>query len=233
MRAAGCIVNDISDKDFDKDVERTKDRPLASGKLTKTQAALFLIPNLSVGLLVLTQLNSASIAAAFGIIPVVMIYPLMKRYTNYPQAVLGMAFNWGVIVAYLARSDYFLPEVIIPAYLAGICWTLVYDTIYAFQDIKDDERIGVKSTAIAWKHNFKEVMEKLIAVSGGLLVVSGVGAQMPMVYFPLLLLTHFVYLHFMRQVDLSDRAACGKAFRHSNYYGLVIALIIYLCNDMS
>lgn len=155
MRAAGCIVNDISDKDFDKDVERTKDRPLASGKLTKTQAALFLIPNLTVGLLVLTQLTPMSIAAAFGIIPVVIAYPLMKRYTNYPQVVLGMAFNWGVIVGYLAKSDYFLPEVILPAYLAGICWTLVYDTIYAFQDIKDDERIGVKSTARTWKYNFK------------------------------------------------------------------------------
>lgn len=138
MRAAGCIVNDMSDKDFDKDVERTKNRPLASGKLTKSQAAIFLIPNLTVGLLVLTQLTPISIYAAFGIIPIVMIYPLMKRYTNYPQAVLGMAFNWGVIVGYLARSEIILPEVVLPVYLAGVCWTLVYDTIYAFQDIKDD-----------------------------------------------------------------------------------------------
>ena len=135
MRAAGCIVNDISDKDFDKDVERTKDRPLAAGKISKTQAALFLIPNLTVGLLVLTQLNQAAIIAAFSIIPVVIIYPLMKRYTNYPQLVLGLAFNWGVIVAYLTQTAEFFPSVIIPAYLAGICWTLVYDTIYAFQDI--------------------------------------------------------------------------------------------------
>ena len=109
MRAAGCIINDMSDKDFDKDVERTKNRPLASGKLTKTQAALFLIPNLSIGLLVLTQLPLLSITSAFGIIPVVIAYPLMKRYTNYPQVVLGTAFNWGVIVGYLARSDVFLP----------------------------------------------------------------------------------------------------------------------------
>ena len=111
---------------------------MASGKLTQTQAALFLIPNLSIGLLVLTQIPLISIYAAFGIIPIVIAYPLMKRYTNYPQVVLGTAFNWGVIVGYLARSDIFLPEVIIPAYAAGILWTLVYDTIYAFQDIEDD-----------------------------------------------------------------------------------------------
>lgn len=94
-----------------------------------------MIPNLSVGLLVLTQLTYSSIIAAFGIIPIVIIYPLMKRYTNYPQLVLGLAFNWGVIVAYLARTAQFSPEIIIPAYIAGICWTLIYDTIYAFQDI--------------------------------------------------------------------------------------------------
>ncbi len=133
-RSAGCIINDYLDKDFDKNVIRTKLRPLASGEVTTKEAAILLFANLFGGLFVLLNIPYNAIIATFCILPIAALYPLAKRYTKYPQFVLGLAFNSGVLIGALTECPLLLDlSVAIPIYFAGVCWTLIYDTIYAFQ----------------------------------------------------------------------------------------------------
>lgn len=142
MRGAGCTINDLWDQDFDRQVERTKTRPLASGMLSTKDGLRFLALQLSAGLGVLLTFNSSSIAAGLLSMPLVISYPLMKRFTYWPQFVLGLTFNWGVWVGWTAVYDSVAYEQLLPLYGAGVCWTLVYDTIYGYQDRKDDAKIG-------------------------------------------------------------------------------------------
>ena len=147
LRSAGCIINDYFDKDFDQKVERTKNRPFATGRLNFNEALIYLAILLSGGLVVLSFLPMRAWAASFAVFPLVIIYPLLKRFSNLPQVLLGLIFNIGVIIAWLS----FFPEVgknVVFLYLAGVFWTIGYDTIYGFQDIDDDLKIGVKSTSI-------------------------------------------------------------------------------------
>lgn len=142
MRGAGCTINDLWDQDFDKKVERTKSRPLASGALTTKDALAFLALQLSGGLAILSTFNYTSILAGFASMPFVISYPLMKRITYWPQFVLGLTFNWGVWVGWTAIYDSVNFTQLLPLYGAGVCWTLVYDTLYGYQDRKDDVKIG-------------------------------------------------------------------------------------------
>lgn len=142
MRGAGCVINDIWDKDFDKHVERTKSRPLASGELSVRQAVGFLALQLSCGLGVLVTLNNSSIILGLASMPLVVAYPLMKRFTNWPQLVLGFTFNWGALLGWTAVHGSCSVEHCVPLYLGGVCWTLVYDTLYGYQDRKDDAKLG-------------------------------------------------------------------------------------------
>ncbi len=147
MRGAGCTLNDMMDREFDRQVARTALRPLASGQVTLPQAAVFLAAQCLIGLGVLLALNPTAIALGLASTLLVAIYPLMKRITHWPQFVLGLAFNWGALMGWTAvRGTLDLPAVLL--YAAGILWTLGYDTIYAHQDKEDDARIGVKSTAL-------------------------------------------------------------------------------------
>ena len=136
------------DRDFDKHVERTKDRPLASGELSLNQALVFLGLNLSCGLAILTTLNMQCIKLGFLVMPLVVSYPLMKRMTNFPQLVLGMTFNWGALMGWTAVLGEISLQHTIPLYISGVCWTLVYDTLYGYQDRKDDLKLGLKSTSL-------------------------------------------------------------------------------------
>ncbi len=147
MRGAGCCINDYFDKDLDKEVKRTQKRPLASGKLKLIDALLFTIFQLFIGLLVVLQFQSNVIVISFLIIPFVFIYPLLKRFTHFPQVLLGLVFNWGVIIGYLSQNNVFDYNVLY-LYFGGVFLTIAYDTIYGFQDIDDDKRIGVKSLSI-------------------------------------------------------------------------------------
>ena len=173
MRSAGCTINDLWDADFDKQVERTKERPLANGSISSFNALLFLGLQLSGGLVVLLTLNSPTILLGLASMPLVVAYPLMKRFTYFPQFVLGLAFNWGALVGWSAvtATDFPLSALLtaspslafsslssqamsllsspaLPLYLSGVCWTLIYDTIYGYQDRSDDLRIGLRSTSI-------------------------------------------------------------------------------------
>lgn len=165
-RSAGCIINDYLDKDFDKNVERTKLRPLASGEVSNLEAGQLLFGNLLGGLFVLTQLPMQALLATFAVLPVAGLYPLAKRYTNYPQFILGLAFNSGVFIGALTICPLHLNwGPVLLMYASGISWTLIYDTIYAFQDIKDDKKLGLFSTAITWESSSKQKMYQFTGLS--------------------------------------------------------------------
>ena len=167
MRGAGCTVNDLWDRDIDAKVERTKLRPLASGRVSPLQATAFLGCQLAVGLGVLLQLNTYTIALGAASLPLVVGYPLAKRYTNWPQLVLGLTFNWGALVGYAAvRGDLDL-AVAGPLYVGSVCWTLVYDTLYAHQDRDDDQALGLKSTALHFGTDHTRTVLTIFALGAG------------------------------------------------------------------
>ena len=154
MRSAGCIVNDILDKEFDKKVLRTKNRPIASGKISIKIGIFYAAVLCLLALMVLLNFNKFTIILALGSMPLAFTYPLMKRFTYWPQLFLGITFNYGLILGWTAIKGQ--PDIIpIIFYLGAIFWTLGYDTIYGLQDVKDDEIIGVKSTSIKFKNNVK------------------------------------------------------------------------------
>tara|TARA_Y100000766_G_C18736248_1_gene521267 strand:- start:62 stop:847 length:786 start_codon:yes stop_codon:yes gene_type:complete len=153
MRGAGCCINDIIDKDLDILIKRTKDRPLASGKIDLLDAIFFTIFQLLIGLIILFQFNLKIIFFGIFIMPLVITYPLFKRVTFFPQIVLGIVFNWGVILGLLVENED-LSFGGIMLYLAGVIFTITYDTIYGMQDIKDDKKVGVKSLAILIEKRF-------------------------------------------------------------------------------
>ena len=150
MRSAGCIVNDIADKNFDNRVERTKNRPIASGRISIFLGFFYSGILCLIALLVLLQFNKLTILLALGSMPLAFTYPLMKRYTYWPQLFLGITFNYGIILGWISVKDQIDPTPFI-LYFGAIFWTLGYDTIYGYQDIKDDEIIGLKSTSIKFK----------------------------------------------------------------------------------
>jgi len=150
MRSAGCIVNDILDKEFDKKVSRTKDRPIASGKTSVKLALVYVLILCFCALLVLLNFNTITILLALGSMPLAFTYPLMKRFTYWPQLFLGVTFNYGLLLGWTSVNQN-LDIIPILLYIGAIFWTLGYDTIYGFQDIKDDEIIGLKSTSIKFK----------------------------------------------------------------------------------
>ena len=142
MRGAGCCINDIFDKDFDKKVKRTVSRPLASGAVNIKEAIIFTIFQLLIGLIIVLQFDLLIVLWSFIIIPLVVIYPLLKRITSFPQIALGLAFNWGVILGSINKEGGFNFFILI-LYFAGVFLTIAYDTIYGFQDIKDDRKLGL------------------------------------------------------------------------------------------
>ncbi len=152
MRSAGCIVNDIVDKDFDKKVKRTKKRPLAAGKISVTQSLFYVLILCMFAFLILIQFNFFTICLGIGSMFLAFAYPFMKRITYWPQLFLGITFNWGIIMAWAAINNDVSTEIII-LYVSAIFWTLGYDTIYGAQDVSDDEIIGIKSTSIKFKNN--------------------------------------------------------------------------------
>lgn len=154
MRSAGCIFNDIVDKDFDKKVKRTKKRPIASGKISISQSFFYVAVLCLIAFFILIQFNLLTISLGLGSMFLAFAYPYMKRITYWPQLFLGVTFNWGIIMAWASINNAISIEIII-LYLSAIFWTLGYDTIYGAQDMSDDEIIGIKSTSIKYKKNIK------------------------------------------------------------------------------
>lgn len=225
MRGAGCVINDLTDRDLDAKVERTRQRPLASGRLKVSQALVFLALQLTVGLLVLLSFNGFTIGLAFAVMPLVLVYPWMKRITWWPQACLGLTFNWGALVGWSAVTGSLAAPALV-LYAAGFFWTLGYDTIYAHQDKADDALIGIKSSArrlgdatVPWLWGFYGVTLALLALAAAL---NGAG----LLLYPALAL---VALHFtwqIRTLDIDDPASCLQRFRSNREAGLLVLVTL-------
>ncbi|KAM0919663.1 hypothetical protein ACQ4PT_008039 [Festuca glaucescens] len=229
MRGAACTVNGLIDRDIDKKVERTKNRPLASGVVTPTQGLCFLGFQLLLGLGLgfLLQLNNFSRVLGLVWLPLVSSYPLMKRLTFWPQAYLGLSFNWGALLGWAAIKDSLEPTVILPMYIAGICWTLVYDTIYAHQDKKDDLKLGVKSTAIRFGDSTKHWISAFGTATIGGLALSGYNAGLAWPYYPFLTAAAAQLAWQISTVDLTDCADCNRKFVSNKWFGALVFSAIF------
>ncbi|CAD8181012.1 unnamed protein product [Paramecium octaurelia] len=221
MRAAGCVVNDMWDKNIDNKVERTRQRPLASGELQMKDAWISLFAHCSVGLLVLTQLNWSTIAASFGIVPIAFLYPLAKRYFSYPQLVLGIAFNWGVVVGGLQLAGMLNPTIML-GYTAGIVNTLIYDTVYGHQDKEYDKSLGLYSTAYTLPKNTPLY---LTWVFSGLIGLTCYAASYHPGVYPLIALNQLDMYLRLKATDFDNPESCGKFFRDFKWFQVTIALI--------
>ncbi len=221
MRGAGCIINDLWDRDLDKQVERTRMRPLASGAVSIRQAALFLGALLCIGLVILLQTSPLAIALGVGSMVLVILYPLMKRITWWPQASLGITFNFGALIGWAAlENDVSATPLLL--YVAGIFWTLGYDTIYAHQDKEDDALAGIKSTARLFGARSKIWVSVFYILCWCLLVVAVLTALSGAyaAHFLIPAAAHFVWQIY--RWDMDDPASSLKMFKSSIIAGLLV-----------
>ena len=226
MRSAGCIVNDIADKNFDIKVERTKNRPIASGKVSVKLASTYALLLCGIAFLVLINFNNFTILMALISMPLAFTYPLMKRITYWPQLFLGITFNYGLILAWISISNE-ISIIPIILYLGAIFWTLGYDTIYGFQDIRDDEIIGVKSTSIKFKNDPK----KFLFISYSLFIISlflvGISMEFKIYYFLFMIIPILHLLVFqIKKLNTSLAMDCLVKFKSNNLLGLIIFINI-------
>jgi len=228
MRSAGCIVNDILDKKFDKKVERTKNRPIASDKISNFRGILYTAVLCFLALLVLINFNHFTIFLALASMPLAFTYPLMKRYTYWPQLFLGITFNYGLILGWTSIN----PEInILPIifYLGAIFWTLGYDTIYGYQDIKDDEIIGVKSTSIKFKKNPIKflLMSYLIFFISLIYITLSLNLNF-LIFLFLSIIFYQLFLYQIFKFKKDKPKLCLKIFKSNNVLGLVVYLNILI-----
>jgi len=234
MRGAGCTWNDITDRDIDGQVARTASRPIPSGQVSVRQALAWMGAQSLIAFVILLTFNPAAITLGVVSLVLVCIYPFAKRFTWWPQLFLGLAFNWGALLAWTAQTGSLgWPAVLL--YLAGIAWTLFYDTIYAHQDTEDDALIGVKSTARLFAENTLQYLRVFMVLSVILLSLAVITALVPQAN--VLVLTfalggpwafgwHMVWQ--MRRLDIGDSAVCLRLFRSNRNAGLIPALFLAL-----
>ena len=221
MRAAGCVINDYADRDFDPHVERTKQLPIAAGRVSPKEAlGLFVVLCLIAFGLVLT-LNAFTIALSFVAAFLAGSYPFMKRYTHLPQAYLGIAFGWAVPMSFSAQLNQ-IPTVAWVMYLAVVLWALVYDTMYAMVDKDDDLKIGVKSTAILFGAYDRHIMAVLQVIIIGLLVVVGLMQALTWLYYAGVIVATALCVYQQKLIFHREKALCFKAFLNSNYFGMAV-----------
>ena len=222
MRSAGCIVNDILDKEFDKKVFRTKDRPIASNQISIKLGIFYVIILCFLALFVLLNFNSFTIFLALGSMPLAFTYPLMKRFTYWPQLFLGITFNYGLILGWTAIKGQidFIPIIF---YLGAIFWTLGYDTIYGYQDIKDDEIIGLKSTSIKFKNNPHKFLIICYSVFLLNLLITGFFMELNNLYYFVFVVIFVQMIYFqLVKVDIESSENCLTTFQSNNLLGLLV-----------
>jgi 4-hydroxybenzoate polyprenyltransferase len=221
MRGAGCTWNDITDRDLDARVERTRSRPIPAGQVSVPQAFVFLVAQALIGFLVLLQFNRFAIATGIASLAIVAIYPFMKRITWWPQIVLGLAFSWGALMGFavmLARID----ATALALYAGSIAWVIGYDTIYAHQDADDDALIGIKSTALLFGARTKQALVVFyglaVVLIGLALMVAGAGvpAWIGLAAFA----AHLIWQ--IRRLEISDPALCLRVFKSNRDAGLLL-----------
>ena len=222
MRSAGCIINDVFDKDYDAKVKRTKNRPVASGAISIKLALFYSIVLCFLALIVLIQFNIFTILLAICSMPLAFTYPLMKRFTYWPQLFLGVTFNYGLILGWTSVNNE-IEALPIIFYIGAIFWTLGYDTIYGYQDIKDDEIIGVKSTSIKFKKNPKLFISLCYLILSLCLIYVGQQMNFKSIYFFGIIL---IFLHLLifqvKFLQINKAASCLNKFKSNNFLGLLI-----------
>ena len=227
MRGAGCTLNDIADREFDARVARTASRPIPSGKVSVTQAFAFMAVLSLIGLIVLLQFNSFAIFLGMASLALVAVYPFMKRITYWPQAVLGLAFNWGALMGWaVVHAELALPAVIL--YAAGLFWTLGYDTIYAHQDKEDDLLVGIKSTALRLGDATRPWLAFFYAITVVLLAIAGYLVKLA---WPFYLVLGLAALHLVWQiaaVAIDDPRDCLSKFKANRDFGFIVFAAIVI-----
>ncbi len=225
MRSAGCIFNDIVDKDFDKKVKRTKKRPIASGKITILQSFIYVILLCLIALIVLLQFNLTTILLGLSSMILAFSYPFMKRITYWPQLFLGITFNWGILMAWTSMGNEISFNILL-LYFSAIFWTLGYDTIYGAQDMSDDEIIGLKSTSIKFKKNMKSFVFVCYFLSVsllGCLLIDNFGKNLTTLFFIIFIITLIYQLKIFKK---DNPVMCLAAFKFNNFSGLILLLSI-------
>ena len=229
MRGAGCTFNDIVDTDIDMKVARTRSRPIPSGQVSKRQAALFLIAQSLVGLVVLLQFNGFTVVLGVASLVLVAIYPFMKRVTWWPQLFLGLAFNWGALIGWTSETGSLaLPPLLL--YAGSILWTIGYDTIYALQDVEDDALIGVRSTARLFGRRARLIVALFYAATVVLWAAAGLAAEAGWPFLVALLVPVGNLGWQIRTLDMRDPGNALVRFRANHWVGLTLtgALLVGL-----
>ena len=229
MRSAGCIFNDIVDKDFDKKVDRTKNRPIPSGRISTQESFVYLILLCLIALIILIQFNFLTIVLGLLSMPLAFSYSYMKRLTYWPQLFLGLTFNWGILMGWTAFIGEISLEPIL-LYIAAIFWTLGYDTIYGFQDIYDDEIIGVKSTSIKFKENYKLFIGLCYFICVLFLIILGFLEENKIYYFTFLAIPVMHLLYQMTRLDKNNSNSCLIIFKSNNFFGFLVFLTLMTIN---
>jgi 4-hydroxybenzoate polyprenyltransferase len=229
MRSAGCIFNDIIDRDLDKKVKRSKKRPIASGKISVSQSLIYVIGLCLMAFLILLQFNLLTIILGLGSMVLAFSYPFMKRVTYWPQLFLGLTFNWGIVMSWTSMTNSISIEPII-LYIGAIFWTLGYDTIYGIQDIRDDEIIGVKSTSIKFKNNAKTFVGSCYSLS--ILMFLILYFMMEINKYFLILSTLFILslIYQLKIFKVNKPQTCLAAFKMNNLTGFFIFIFIFSFN---
>ncbi|XP_044536389.1 4-hydroxybenzoate polyprenyltransferase, mitochondrial isoform X1 [Gracilinanus agilis] len=230
MRGAGCTINDMWDQEYDKKVTRTANRPIAAGDISTFHSLIFLGGQLSLALCVLLCLNYYSIALGAASLSLVVIYPLMKRITYWPQLALGLTFNWGALLGWSAIKGSCDVSVCLPLYLSGVMWTLIYDTIYAHQDKRDDALIGLKSTALRFKEDTKQWLSgfSIVMLSG--LTLAGLNCDQTIPYYAAVAAIGAHLAHQIYTLDIHKPEDCWAKFTSNRTVGFVLFIGIILGN---
>ena len=225
MRSAGCIFNDIVDKDIDSQVRRTKQRPIASGKISVEKALIYVLILCVLAFLILIQFNFTTIVLGLSSMILAFSYPFMKRITYWPQLFLGLTFNWGLIMGWTAILDIISIEIIL-LYISAIFWTLGYDTIYGVQDIVDDEIIGMKSTSIKFKDKIKLFVSATYLVTT-ILIITVFNNELGLNLFTLFLTLFILSLIYQINIFKKEKPkSCMHAFKMNNFSGLLLFVSI-------
>ncbi|OAF70148.1 hypothetical protein A3Q56_02103 [Intoshia linei] len=223
MRGSGCIINDIWDVDVDSQVSRTKNRPLASKNMQISTAVLILLPQLAISAFILSCFNESAIISGVMAVALVINYPLMKRFIPVPQLFLGFTFNYGIIMGALAVN----PEIktlllILPLYLGSVFWTVLYDSIYGFQDMKYDKKIGMKSSSILFEHNYKTIFKICIGICASGMITTGLLMNIGISYYISVILFIIHLLNQTTRLNLNDTSDMMKIFKSNSHIGYIM-----------
>ena len=229
MRSAGCVFNDIIDKDFDKKVKRTKTRPIAAGKITVGQSLAYVLILCLIAFFILLKFNLFTIILGMSSMILAFLYPFMKRITYWPQLFLGLTFNWGIIMAWAAINNNISAEIVV-LYMSAIFWTLGYDTIYGAQDMSDDEIIGLKSTSIKFKNNIRLFVSISYLISISLIFYLFLDFFGKNIFTFFLILYILTLIYQLIELKKNEKKKYLKLFKFNNFSGLFLFLGIFSTN---